>query len=92
MKRSFREIANRITGFEIPVFGGGVSWNPPTLDIEVARRMLTYLEDRRALYRPYDCETASYVVQSILDIIGNKGSREKLSQSSIELRLTTVSA
>jgi hypothetical protein len=68
MKRSFREIANRITGFEIPVFGGGVSWNPPTLDIEVARRLLTYLEDRRALYRPYDCETASYVVQSILDI------------------------
>jgi len=27
-----------------------------------------------------------------LDIIGNKGSREKLSQSAIELRLTTVSA
>ena len=68
MRRSFREIVNRITGFEVPVFGGGISWNPPTLDIEVARCLLTYLEDRRALYEPYDCETASYVVRSILDV------------------------
>jgi hypothetical protein len=68
MKVSFREIANHITGFEIPVFGGGLSWNPPTLDIEVARRLLTFLEDRRALYQPYECETANYVVKSILEI------------------------
>jgi hypothetical protein len=68
MKLPFREIANRITGFEIPVFGGGLSWNPPTLDIDVARRLLTFLEDRRALYQPYQCETADYVVRSILEI------------------------
>ena len=73
MKISFREIANRITGFEIPVFGGGVSWNPPVLDIEVAKRLLTFLEDRRALYQPYECETADYVVRSILQ------TRERLS-------------
>ncbi len=42
-KISFGEITNRITGFEIPVFGGGISWNPPILDIDVARRLLTYL-------------------------------------------------
>ena len=53
MKVSFLEIANRITGFEIPIFGGGVSWNPATLDIEVSRRLLTFLVDRRALYQPY---------------------------------------
>ncbi len=68
-KIAFREIANRITGFEIPVFGGGLSWNPPTSEIEVATRLLTYLEDRRALYQPYDMETAAHhVVQSILEI------------------------
>jgi hypothetical protein len=64
----FREIANRITGFEIPVFGGGLSWNPPTLDIDVAKRLMTYLEDRRALYQPYEMETSRYVVQSIMDM------------------------
>lgn len=68
MKTSFREIAHRITGFEVSVWGVGVSWNPPLLDVETARRLLTYLEDRRALYAPYDCETARYVVESILDI------------------------
>jgi hypothetical protein len=68
MKIPFREIANRITGFELPFVGGGISWEPPISDVEVARRLMTYLEDRRALYKPYDCETASYVVQSILDI------------------------
>jgi len=68
MKISFREIANRITGFDIPVVGGGLSWNPPTLDIEVAKRLTTFLEDRRALYYPYEAETPDYVVRSILEI------------------------
>ncbi|MBN1537815.1 MAG: hypothetical protein JW908_13845 [Anaerolineales bacterium] len=68
MKKSFKEIVNRVNGFEVPIFGGGLSWNPPILDIEVARRLLTYLEDRRALYAPYECETAQYVERSILDI------------------------
>lgn len=68
MKKSFREFANRINGFDIPVFGGGLSWNPPVLDIDVARRLLTYLEDRRALYNPYELETPEYVVRSILEI------------------------
>lgn len=67
-KIRFGEIANRITGFEIPIFGGGLSWNPSASDIAVARGLLTYLEDRRALYEPYSCETASYVVSSILEI------------------------
>ena len=30
--------------------------------------MLTFLEDRRALYRPYDMEVGYYVVQSVLQI------------------------
>lgn len=68
MKISFRKLVNRVTGFELPIIGGGISWNPPTSDVEVAEQLITYLEDRRALYQPYQCETASYVVSSILEI------------------------
>jgi hypothetical protein len=71
MKKSFRELANRITGFEIPIFGGGVSWEPPTLDVTVAGKVITYLEDRRSLYNPYDAEVADFVVRSVLDIREN---------------------
>ncbi len=68
MKIPFREIANRITGFELPFVGGGVSWNPPTSEIDVAKRLMSFLEDRRALYYPYEAETPDYVVRSILEI------------------------
>lgn len=71
MKKPFQEIAeiaSRITGFELPVIGGGLSWSPPPAHVEIARRLITYLEDRRVLYQPYDCETGDYVVRSILDI------------------------
>jgi hypothetical protein len=74
VKRSWREIVNRITGFELPFSGGGISWEPRPLDVEIARELLTFLEDRRALYQPYECETASYVVRSILSI------RERLTE------------
>ena len=58
--------ANRVTGVETPVFG--ISWNPPTLDVEVAERLVTFLEDRRALYNPFDRETLDWVIESILEI------------------------
>ena len=38
-KVRFNEIANRITGFSVPMFG--VSWDPPTLEVEIARRLIT---------------------------------------------------
>ena len=69
MKRSFRDflrVANHLTGIDTPVCG--VSWNPPTLDVEAAERLITYLENRRALYNPYSCETSRYVIQSSLDV------------------------
>lgn len=70
MKIPFREIANRITGFSLstPVVGAGLSWNPPVQEVEIARRLLAYLADRRALYNPYNSETGDYVVRSIIDI------------------------
>ncbi len=62
----FSEIEHRITGFSTPVFG--VSWNPPIAEVDVARGLITYLEDRRVLYVPYDQEEILFVQQSILEI------------------------
>lgn len=66
----FKEIASRITGFSVPVFG--VSWNPPEPEVAVARRVLALLEDRRVLFNPYHLEVADQCVDSVLQI------REKL--------------
>ena len=62
----FAEIASRLTGISTPVFG--VSWNPPQPDRVVAKRVLTFLEDRRVLYVPTDVEVAEHCVSSVLDI------------------------
>ncbi len=55
-----------MTGFSIPVFG--VSWNPPEIEIEMAKRILVYLEDRRVLYNPSSLEIPEYCVKSIIEI------------------------
>jgi hypothetical protein len=62
----FQEIVNRLTGISIPIFG--VSWNPPELEVSVARRVITFLEDRRVLYNPSDMELPHHCVQSVLEI------------------------
>ena len=46
----FQEILSRITGLSVPVFG--VSWTPPAAEVTIARRVVTFLEDRRVLYNP----------------------------------------
>ena len=62
----FSEIAGRITGFSTPIFG--ISWTPPQVDVEIARGVLIYLEDRRVLHVPHDIELPDYAVQSVFDI------------------------
>ena len=62
----FKEIASRITGFSVPVFG--VSWNPPEPEVAIARRVLSFLEDRRVLFNPYHLEVADQCISSVLDI------------------------
>lgn len=62
----FNEVLSRITGLSCPVFG--VSWNPPEPEIAVARRIVTYLEDRRVLYAPSEMEVPHHCVESVLDI------------------------
>jgi hypothetical protein len=62
----FSEIPARMTGFSTPLFG--VSWEPATSDVAVARKVLTFLEDRRVLYVEEDREIADYCVDSVLGI------------------------
>jgi hypothetical protein len=62
----FMEIVSRITGFSVPVFG--IQWNPSEAERAVARRVLTFLEDRRVLYSPSQMEVPSHCVESVLRI------------------------
>ena len=63
---AFKEIASRITGISIPVFG--VSWTPPESEREIVRETLIFLEDRRALYNDFAHELDHEVSQSVLAI------------------------
>lgn len=56
----FSEIANRLAGISTPI--GGVSWQPAELELSAARRVVTFLEDRRVLYSPSELEVPSHCV------------------------------
>ena len=62
----FREVLARLTGLSSPVFG--VSWNPPEPHVQVARRVVAYLEDRRVLFVPSEMEVPDHCVRSVLEI------------------------
>ena len=63
---NFQEITKRITGFSSPIFG--VSWNPPESETNVAKRIITELEDRRVLYNPTEMELPDNCARSIVEI------------------------
>jgi hypothetical protein len=62
----FKNIIGRLTGFSIPVFG--VSWSPPELEIQKAKRIISFLEDRRVLYNPETLEVPDHCVHSVNEI------------------------
>jgi hypothetical protein len=62
----FKEVVARLTGLSVPVFG--VSWNPPPAEVTVARKVITFLEDRRVLYNPYHMEDPGHCVSSVIEI------------------------
>jgi len=66
MKILFKELASRLTGVSLPVFG--VSWNPPEPERMIVREALVFLEDRRALYNDFAHEIEDQVAQSVLQI------------------------
>jgi hypothetical protein len=63
---TFKEIASKITGFSFPIFG--ISWNPSKPEIVVARKVMTFLEDRRVLYVVYELETPKHCTESVIKI------------------------
>ena len=65
-KLKFSEIANRLTGISTPL--GGLSWESSELTSDAARRVMTFLEDRRVLYSASELEAPSHCVQSVLEI------------------------
>jgi hypothetical protein len=63
---TFKEIANRLTGFSIPIFG--ISWAPAKLEIETARKVVIFLEDKRVLYAVYELESPRHCMTSVIQI------------------------
>ena len=87
----FLEIVSRLTGLSSPVFG--VSWSPPEAHCAVARRVLSFLEDRRVLYVPSEAECPSHCVQSVIEIrrfltheLGQLSANSALAQSLSAMR------
>jgi len=62
----FNEILARLTGISVPIFG--VSWTPPQAEVTVARRVLSFLEDRRVLYALRELEVPEACIGSVLEI------------------------
>lgn len=62
----FREIASRLTGISSPIFG--VSWNPPAAEVTIARRVITFLEDRRVLFTDESMEVLDHCVASVIEV------------------------
>ena len=63
---TFKEIANKLTGFNIPIFG--VSWTPAKLEIEIAKKVIIFLEDKRVLYVVYELESPQHCITSVIQI------------------------
>jgi hypothetical protein len=63
---NFKQVATRLTGISCPVFG--VQWSPAEPEITVAQRVLSFLEDRRVLYNPFDLEVLDHCIRSIIEI------------------------
>jgi hypothetical protein len=73
----FKDIARRVTGLSCPIFG--IEWNPPLPESETARKVIVYLEDKRVLYNPYEMESPSHCMESVIQM------REYLTSSIADL-------
>ena len=52
-------MARRLTGFSTPIIG--VSWDPGHAEVEAARRVIRFLEDRRVMFNPTSLEVPAHL-------------------------------
>jgi hypothetical protein len=60
------EILSRINGISTP--WGGVSWIPPVPDVQIARRVIGFVEVRRVLFSSYTDEVPDQCIKSVIEI------------------------
>lgn len=66
LRRRAARSLRRVSGVSTPV--GGLSWAPSTSEREDLRKLAVFLEDRRALFNPYETEAEIFVEQSVQQI------------------------
>lgn len=62
----YKNIMSHFTGISCPIFG--VSWNPSIPEINIAKKIIVFLEDRRVLFNPYYLEVFEQCIDSVLEI------------------------
>lgn len=66
IRRKLLQPLHRINAVSTPV--GGVSWTPAPSEREELRKLIVFLEDRRALFDPYNVEATILVRYSVQEI------------------------
>lgn len=91
MPLSYKSLISRLTGISTPI--GGITWNPTKAEVDIAKELLFYLEDRRFLYTPFESEDYRYVVDSVLQtrkklstLIPDTDNASVLNQSIVSMR------
>jgi hypothetical protein len=63
-----KSLVSRLSGFSLPIIGGGLQWVPTESERDTVRKLLAFLEDRRTLYVEYCLEIEDQVAYSVLQI------------------------
>jgi hypothetical protein len=61
-----KDVGRRLRG--LSAFGFGASWEYPPSEREIIRKLIVFLEDRRALFNPLPAEVEDHVVASVTSI------------------------
>lgn len=62
----FKDYGSKLTGISTPF--GGVSWQPSQTERAVAASVVTFLEDRRVLYKVEEAEVPDHCIASVIEI------------------------
>lgn len=63
-----KDVRRRMTGFSLPIVGGGAQWESVDTSRAAGRRVLAFLADRRVLFNPYWQEEAGHCAESVLEV------------------------